>query len=821
MGSSASKESLRQTVNALVKGDIPADHTFWDNICSHQATNQDVFSTISVLDIEEIHTHRPNNLRILINKLIAKVHSVACQNYSSSTASQFEEAVSCVRLLTRFIPCVFQEHNFASPLFWSVEPLDHVNNTTMESKASSSTHSELDSKEHENELEQTNSGGDIEHSKDQSSSGEGSAAGRDEQPLLMSSNQYFEDSIPAQTPPAITLVNALLRLLFTTGFTIPATQSVLPEMPEELPDSFIWTSGIGVKDPRTSTTTMDMNRTDLLRCLLTCFSQALYSRPSEQEVCENNRWMDLIVAHSPFYSRALFLSLLNTACAYDPVGLGIPYNYMLFADTREPLVEVSLQILVVLLSHHAIFRMSDKQTSPSNSWISYIKEVTEISDYEFLYNALSRLLNNPIVALGTYLPNSTKRVRCHQEMLMLFWKIMVYNNGFTLYVLSQGDVTSLVSPILHFMNEGRKDEAQLGLIHLCTFVLLLLSGERQFAIALNSPMKNRPSTNVPPFTGTYADYLLLVFYNVLIDCHPRLQPLHECLLTIISNLSSYFKSLCMVSSMRLLALFERFARPQFFLRPNNYRFIYFILETLNNIVQYQYDGNHKLVYAIMRHRNGFAKLATLEFSPEVYQLFMRPRTQVSQPLGVTPNASNTDTSTKVVDPPASSNSATHYPSDPSTTAENQDATPVSDPPDVSHPSSPSSTPGTEISAHGVNGVDIVSEDDPQFVEARKWFLSWQSQLPLQTIVRMINALIPSISPLCTGGARDEEAILNYLRSSTLVGILPVPHPILIRRYQSNKATEIWFLTYMWGVIYLQNKDPPLFISTKVSLFTII
>ena len=46
------------------------------------------------------------------------------------------------------------------------------------------------------------------------------------------------------------------------------------------------------------------------------------------------------MAHSPFYSRALFLSLLNTACAYDPVGLGIPYNYMLFADTREPLVEV-------------------------------------------------------------------------------------------------------------------------------------------------------------------------------------------------------------------------------------------------------------------------------------------------------------------------------------------------------------------------------------------------------------------------------------------------------------------------------------------------
>ena len=63
-----------------------------------------------------------------------------------------------------------------------------------------------------------------------------------------------------------------------------------------------------------------------------------------------------------------------------------------------------------------------------------------------------------LVLIQSCISQYIKRVRCHQEMLMLFWKIMVYNNGFTLYVLSQGDVTSLVSPILHFMNEGRKDE---------------------------------------------------------------------------------------------------------------------------------------------------------------------------------------------------------------------------------------------------------------------------------------------------------------------------------------------------------------------------
>lgn len=47
----------------------------------------------------------------------------------------------------------------------------------------------------------------------------------------------------------------------------------------------------------------------------------------------------------------LFTSLLNVVCAYDPVGYGLPYNYLLFTDSREPLVQVALQILIVCLDH--------------------------------------------------------------------------------------------------------------------------------------------------------------------------------------------------------------------------------------------------------------------------------------------------------------------------------------------------------------------------------------------------------------------------------------------------------------------------------------
>ncbi|KAG8599229.1 hypothetical protein GDO81_002950 [Engystomops pustulosus] len=70
------------------------------------------------------------------------------------------------------------------------------------------------------------------------------------------------------------------------------------------------------------------------------------------------------------------------------------------------------------------------------------------------------------------------------------------------------------------------------------------------------------------------------------------------------------------------------------------------------------------------------------------------------------------------------------------------------------------------------------------------------------------------------GLTDESEILKFLQHGTLVGLLPVPHPILIRKYQANAGTAMWFRTYMWGVIYLRNMDPPIWYDTDVKLFEI-
>lgn len=76
------------------------------------------------------------------------------------------------------------------------------------------------------------------------------------------------------------------------------------------------------------------------------------------------------------------------------------------------------------------------------------------------------------------------------------------------------------------------------------------------------------------------------------------------------------------------------------------------------------------------------------------------------------------------------------------------------------------------------------------------------------------------APLPGRGLTDESEILRFLQHGTLVGLLPVPHPILIRKYQANSGTAMWFRTYMWGVIYLRNVDPPVWYDTDVKLFEI-
>lgn len=236
--------------------------------------------------------------------------------------------------------------------------------------------------------------------------------------------------------------------------------------------------------------------------------------------------------------------------------------------------------------------------------------------------------------MQTYLPNSTKKVHFHQELLIFFWKMCDYNKKFLYYVLKSSDVLGVLVPILYHLNDSRADQcmfyffkiliiaftdmcfaliaARVGLMHIGVFILLLLSGERNFGVRLNKPYGSTVPMDIPIFTGsqtktlkysrkkkltntliiyfqksgTHADLLVIVFHKIITTGHQRLQPLFDCLLTILVNVSPYLKTLSMVASTKLLHLLEAFSTPWFlFLTPTNHHLVFFLLEIFNNIIQ--------------------------------------------------------------------------------------------------------------------------------------------------------------------------------------------------------------------------------------------
>eukprot|EP00501_MAST-03F_sp_TOSAG23-6_P000215 GSMAST32.ASY1.ANO1.218.1 assembled CDS len=354
-----------------------------------------------------------------------------------------------------------------------------------------------------------------------------------------------------------------------------------------------------------------------------CCSNCLYSKPTGYTT-KNNRWLNIFTSVDCPRVATVFTSLLNTICTYNPYNF-VPYSNSLMTDYREPLVDSSLQALLALLDFKpAGIELSEdkvdisknfvkaitKSSKQNNLYLQLLSNIHQTADMHFIYNGIATLLNNVHESVNTYLPNSTKKIECHQEILTLLWKLLDCNSVFLTYILQFEDISKIVLPIAHIMATGRNSPSSLGEIHICTFILLLLSGKRGFGVALNKSCLNASSVlnTFALFEGNHADLLVQVFHKIIVNGSKKLKILHSCLLTIISNISAYTKSLSKVSSMKLLGLFEIFSSSVFLFRLSGaHQYLFFLVDTFNNIIQYQYQGNLHILYLTIFFSNIFPK----------------------------------------------------------------------------------------------------------------------------------------------------------------------------------------------------------------------
>ncbi|EEC10936.1 conserved hypothetical protein [Ixodes scapularis] len=793
------------------------DEAFWEQFWSEGVQGaQDVFALIPAAEIRSLREEAPSNLATLCYKAVERL--VRAADSLCNTAAQQQTVLNCVRLLTRLLPYIFEDSDWRG-FFWSSLP--------------------------------------------------GQGANQDEQ-----------DSQAENLSLAQSLITALCDLLFCPDFTVsPSRKAGTNDSEKKTSESCIYIANT------IDLSQMVFNETEeIVLYGFSKISSSLYCSPrSAAPFC---RIFFSYYTMSPSCKGArrncmrrhalpLFTSLLNVVCGYDPVGYGLPFNHLLFSDAREPLVEVCLQLLIVTLDHD--FRshagtaaqgglaagdsLQDANSlATENLFINYLSRIHREEDFGFVLRGFTRLLNNPL--LQTYLPNSAKKVHFHQELLVFFWKLCDYNKKFLFYVLKSSEVLDILVPTLYHLNDARADQSRVGLVHIGVFILLLLSGERNFGVRLNKPYTASVPMDIPVFTGTHADLLVIVRHTLYYCLLQRYDRILMVRVLCHFSVSPYLKTLSMVASTKLLHLLEAFSTPWFlYSNATNHHLVFFLLEIFNNIIQYQFDGNSNLVYTVIRKRNVFHSLANLPTDQSTIQRSLSKRSKTQEgtgsgaggagttveehpplpsvpcsptgeeapplpeqapPTGTEGGLSATLNASLAATPRIDKMTEKEHAHPPSQSLEA--LSPEGQPPqqsiaETTRRGSPSSSSEGSDGVEAASSVSARQKPPPlqqrsksvssrvpssEWLPTSDWVQGWKQKLPLQTIMRLLQVLVPQVEKICIDkGLTDESEILKFLQHGTLVGLLPVPHPILIRKYQANSGTTMWFRTYMWGVIYLR------------------
>lgn len=855
MGNRTTRSSLR---NAIVHLNISAqairldDDKFWDQVWTEdQHVAEDVIKGIRVEEIRMLRDGSPSNFAALVYKLVERLY--LSTGTLCNTQSQQIAVLNSVRILIRVIPCIFEdkgwrtffednclplEDNVVSSNCALIYPEKNNNERNYVSYLPQKSHNFSVSRE-EAVLYQTDKS--IE---DKEPLREELIIGLDVDGESSSiQNTMIKDSTGKSFMTV--LLSSICDLLFCPEFTVGSKatsylSNVIDAPPEDIRSlasfEYVWEPGVGFESNASSTTSFDKSRSELLKLLLTSTSSVLYSS-SQESTTFRNPWLELLISEKNRHALPLFTSLLNTIFSYNPSKLSL--SNLFYQDVREELVEVSIQILNTTFVHDSHAEKCEK-----NLFIDYLSRIHRDEDLSFLVKGFARLLNCGLDQ-GYLL---TKQVKFDFELMILLWRLCNLNKKFLISVLKLNHTFDIVVPLLYHINENFQNTSKTAKIHLSVFNLLILSGERYFGVKLNEPYSANLLSNIPAFTGSHADLMIIVFHKLIIYGENTFH-LFDYLLTILANVSPYLKNLTTLACKCLIQLFEIFTSPcVIFTEPNYHTLVLLLVETFNNLIQYQFDGNAHLVSVILAKKEVFKDLANLtttskginkvlaKLAKRKHCLESVAKTQWKQDNDI----SAEKTGLEKLDPDGSQSelgSSSSRETLPSCILQNELessigvsllATPRVDRViDSTYPFLTSNSSTKTSSEHLQIEVRNSANDEPEdqtrgnigtntekefplqnqgWRPSPDWVKNWKKSLPLHTTLRMIEVLEPQFEALGFSGMNQQSQIEltnKFMNNGTLVGLLPVPHPILIRKYKTSEDITRWLRACTWGIIYVR------------------
>lgn len=115
-----------------------------------------------------------------------------------------------------------------------------------------------------------------------------------------------------------------------------------------------------------------------------------------------------------------------------------------------------------------------------------------------------------------------------------------------------------------------------------------------------------------------------------------------------------------------------------------------------------------------------------------------------------------------------------------------------------------------------------------FVPSAAWVATWRDKLALSDLERVVEHLVPlvqdvSAAPDVAQSLHAHERVLAFLESHSLADVLPsVPTPAGMAPFQWASLSEVWFQSYVWGLVYAVGVVPlGVWLDTDTRLFQVV
>ncbi|KAI0408205.1 high-temperature-induced dauer-formation protein-domain-containing protein [Xylaria palmicola] len=802
MGASDSKLVFKKGIFRLSEErHIPADDPYWTSFWELPESSEDVFSLFSPADIRRTRDRALENLETLILAVTSRLFIL--RHHPSFPDTEFapqRDALNCIRILTRILPYLYEVESleaWADKFFWGVRR----KRTRRSAIANEVLFDEA----------------------------------QEEKPDAKTPVDEFEDAKPL----AEELIDTLVDLLFFSDLTVPRQPRGNPKVTYA-----IWQSGVGCNTAVPTTKEYESNRCEILRLLLTLASQSMYMSPSILPTKGTKALTYICTCPDKQVVLSVLCSLLNTTLKYNPASWRVPINTLVFKDPKEVLLTYTLQFLLVIL----LYPIPESPTGPTpkNYYRHFLGRLHRPQDFQFILDGMTRILNQPIQANTSYLPGTQGSARFSPEIIMLFWEVTQCNKRFRSYMIDTQRAHDFVILILFYATEHKLDTSRQGVVRMCAFLLQTLSVENNFGINLNKEFGAQDTLpaviRIPNFKGTYGDFLIQSIYNLITRSQGKLSAIYPALLAVVHNVAAFLEGISSTTCSKLIQLFNSMSSPSFLLaNDSNHVLLSSLLESMNAIIEHQYKKNPFFIYHILQNRKRFEALRsfTLESGQEELERRNRQRKENGQPIDpfdissrrnsaeslrspttATPKASSLsnvpeeDTTFAIGDdedesdgeerPTPAQSSSSENPSRASSVADVEDAVPAQlkgmsekargkMPAGVPTFSRQNST--TSLGSYSAAGQSAAGMFEP----SADWIESWLPELPLHSILTVIQQLTVLIDQKGLSTDSPSPAVIRTIREADLVAI--EPSSVRVQSFEWSPLALGWYESLIWSFVF--------------------